>query len=74
MAMELSICLYRDHRIVAVTSCVVPGPRTSIVRGNNVRETSEKRRHKKVQEITQNVANVLCFYAIKEIEHGFSMH
>ena len=58
----------------AVTRCVLPGPRTSIVRGNCVRETSVKRRNKIVQDITRNVANVFSFYAIIAIEHGFSMH
>ena len=48
--------------------------RTSIVRGNCVRETSVKRRNKIVQEITRNVANVFSFYAIIAIEHVFSMH
>ena len=62
------------HRIAAVTRCVVPGPRTSLVRGNGVRETSVKRRNKIVQEITRNVANVFTFYAIIAIEHNFSMH
>ena len=57
-----------------VTRCVLPGPRTSIVRGNYVRETSLKRRNKIVQEITRNVANVFSFYAIIAIEHAFSMH
>ena len=33
-------------RFAAVTRCVLPGPRTSIVRGNCVRETSVKRRNK----------------------------
>ena len=32
-----------------------------------------KRRNKIVQEITPNVANVLSFYAIIAIEHGFPM-
>ena len=50
------------------------GPRTCIVCGNYVRETSVKRRNKIVQEITQNVANVFSFYAIIAIKHGFSMH
>ena len=58
----------------AVTRCVGPGPRTSIVSGNCVRETSVKRRNKIVQEITRNIANVFSFYAIIAIEHGFSMH
>ena len=49
-------------------------PRTSIVRGNCVRETSVKRRNKIVQELTRNVANVFSFYAIIAIEHVFSMH
>ena len=53
--------------------CVVPGPRTNIVRGNYVRDTSVKRRNKIVQEITRNVANIFSFYAIIAIEHGFSM-
>ena len=52
----------------------MPGPRTSIVGGNYVHETSVKRRNKIVQEITRNVANALSFYAIIAIEHGFSMH
>ena len=68
------ICLNRGHRIAAVTRCVLPGPRTSIVRGNCVRETSVKRRNKIMQEITRNVANIFTFYAIIAIEHGFSMH
>ena len=55
----------------AVTRYVLPGPRTNIVRGNCVRETSVKRRNKIVQEITRNVANVFSFYAIIAIEHGF---
>ena len=50
----------------------MPGPRSSIVRGNYVRDTSVKRRNKIVQEITRNVANVFSFYAIIVIEHGFS--
>ena len=62
------------HRFAAVTRCVLPGPRTSIVRGNYVRETSVKRRNKIVQEIWRNVANVFRFYTIIAIEHGFSMH
>ena len=62
------------HRFAAVTRCVLPGPRTSIVRGNCVRERSVKRRNKIVQEITRNVENVYSFYAIIAIEHGFSMH
>ena len=59
---------------IAVTRCVLPGLRTSIVRANCVREISVKRRNKIVQEITRNVANVFSFYAIIAIEHGFSMH
>ena len=59
------------HRFAAVTRCVLLGPRTSIVRGNCVRETSVKRRNKIVQEIMRNVANVLSFYAIIAIEHDF---
>ena len=62
------------HRFAAVTRCVLPGPRASIVRGNNVSETSVKRRNKIVQEITRNVANVFSFYAIIATEAGFSMH
>ena len=62
------------HRFAAVTRCVLPGPRRSIVRGNYVRETSVKRRNKLVQEITQNVTNVFSFYAIIAIKHGFSIH
>ena len=61
MATQLSIWSYRGHKIAAVTRCVLPCPRTSIVRGNCVRETSVKRRNKIVQEITRNVANVLSF-------------
>ena len=61
-------------RFAALTRCVLPGPRTSIVRGNCVRETSVKRRNKIVQEITRNVASIFSFYAIIAIEHGFSMH
>ena len=53
---------------------VLPGHRTSIVRGICVCETSVKRRNKIVQEITQNVANVFSFYAIIAVKHGFSMH
>ena len=51
--------------------CIVPGPRTSTVRGNGVHETSVKRRNKIVQEFTRNVANVTTFYAIIAIEHVF---
>ena len=53
---------------------VLPRPRTSIDRGNCVREASVKRRNKIVQEIMRNVANVSTFNAIIAIEHGFSMH
>ena len=53
---------------------LLPGPRTSIVRGNYVRETSVKRRKKIMQEITQNVANIFSFYAIIAIEHVLSLH
>ena len=66
--------LIPGHRIVAVTRCVLPCPRTSIVLGNSVRATSLKRPNKIVQEITQNVANVFSFYAIIAIKYGFSMH
>ena len=62
------------HGFAAVTRCVLPCPRTSILRGNYVRETSVKRRNKIVQEITRNLANVFSFYAIIAIEHGVSMH
>ena len=62
------------QKIAAVTRCVLPGPKTSIVRGNCICETSVKRQNKLVQEITQNEANVYSFYAIIAIEHGFSMH
>ena len=62
------------QNIAAATRCVLPCPRTSIVRGNSVRATSVKRRNKIVQEITRNVANIFSFYAIIAIEHGFSMH
>ena len=41
----------------------IPGPQTSV-----------ERRNKIVQEITRNLANILSFYAIIAIEHGFSMH
>ena len=37
------------------------GPRTSIIRGNYVHETSVKRRNKIVQDITRNVTNVFSF-------------
>ena len=40
-ATQLSIWSYRGHRSAAVTRCVLPGPRTSIVRGNCVRETKQ---------------------------------
>ena len=53
---------------------LMQGPRTSIVHGNCVRETSVKKRNKIVHEITRNVANVFSFYAMIAIEHGFSMH
>ena len=66
--------LLPGHRIAAVIRCVLPGPRTSIVHGNCIRETSVKRQNKIVQEITQNVGNVFSFYAIIAIEHGCSMH
>ena len=62
------------HIFAAITRCVLPGPRTSIVRGNYVRETSVNRRNKIVQEITRNVANVFSSYETIAIEHGFSMH
>ena len=71
MATQLSICVYRGHRIGALTRCIVHGPRTSIVGRNCVRETSVKRRSKIVQEIMQNVANIFTFYAIIANEHGF---
>ena len=62
------------HSFTAVMRCALPGPRTSIVHGNSVHETSVKRRNKIVQEITRNVANVFSFYVTIAIEHGFSMH
>ena len=57
--------------ICCVARCVLPGPKTSIVRENCVRKISVKRRNEIVQEITRNVANVFSFYAIIAIEHGF---
>ena len=66
--------LIPGHRIAAVTRCVMPCPRTSIVRGNSVRATSVKRRNKIVQDIMPNVANVFNFYAIIAIDRGFSMY
>ena len=66
--------LIPGHRIAAIMKCVLPCPRTSIVRGNSIHATSVKRRNKIVQDIMQNVANVFNFYAIIVIEHGFSMH
>ena len=74
MATQISIWSYWGHRFATVTRCVLPGPRTSIVSANCVRETSVKRGNKVVQEIMRNVANVFSFYAIIAIEHGFSMH
>ena len=62
--MQLSICSYWGLRFEAVTRRVLPGPRTSIVRGNYVCETSVKSRNKIVQDIMQNVGNVFNFYAI----------
>ena len=49
------------HRFAAVTRCVLPSPRKSIVHGNYVRKTSVKRRNKIVQEITRNVAMLSVF-------------
>ena len=49
-------------------------PRTSIVRGNYVRETSVKRRNKIVQEITRNVANVFSFLCNNSDRTWFFMH
>ena len=72
--MQLSIRPYRGHRFAAITRCVLPGPRMSIVPGNYVRETSVKKRNKIVQEITRIVANVFSFNAIIVIEHVFSVH
>ena len=51
--------------------CVLPCPRTSIVRENSGRATSVKRGNKIVREMTRNVANVFSFYAIIAIEHSF---
>ena len=69
-----SICSYRGHIIAAVTRCVLPCPRTIIVRGNSVRATSVKVKQNSARKKTRNVANVFSFYAIIAIEHGFSMH
>ena len=63
--------LVPGHIIAAVTRCVLPGPRRSIVRGNYVHETPMKRQNKIVQEITRNLAIVYRYYAITAIEHGF---
>ena len=60
--------------LLPLRDVILPGPRTNIVRGNCIRETSVKRHNKIVREITRNVANVFSFYAIIAIEHGFSMH
>ena len=49
------------HRIAAITRCILPGPRTSIVHGNCILETSVKRRNKIEQEIMRNVENVFSF-------------
>ena len=57
--MQLSIWSYRGHRFVAITRCVLPRPRTSIVRGNCVHETSVKRRNKVVQR--NNAKCSKCF-------------
>ena len=56
---DLQICCRYD----------LSGPRTSIVHGNYVRETSVKRLNKIVQEIARNVANVFSCYAIIAIKH-----
>ena len=69
--MQLLIWSYWGHRFAAVTTCVLPGLRTSIVRGNCVHETSVKRWNKIVHEIMRNVANVFSFYAVIAIKHGF---
>ena len=61
------------HRFADVTRCVLSGPRTRLVRGNYVVETSVKRQNKIVQ-VVKIVANVFCFYVLIAIEHGFSMH
>ena len=60
----------RGHRMAAVTRCVLPGPRTSIVPGYCIGDRSVKTQNKIVQEITQNVANVFSFYVIIATEHG----
>ena len=62
------------QQICCCYDMLLSGPRTSIVHGNCVRETSMKRQNKIVQKITQNVANVFSFYVIIAIEHGFSIH
>ena len=56
----------------AVTRCVLPGPRTSIVGGNYVCKTSVKRRSKIVQKNNAKCNNFFSFYAIIAIKHGFS--
>ena len=72
----------------ATFNMIVPGPqillplrdmygptlKTNIARGNCFCGTSLNRRNKIVQQIRRNVTNVLSFYAIIVIEHGFSMH
>ena len=58
----------------ATFNMLVPGPQICCRYGDCVRGTSVKTRNKIVQEITRNVANVFCFYAIIAIEDGFSMH
>ena len=69
-----SCCPYEMYVYCPARRCVLPGPRTGIVRANSVRATSVKRRNKIVQEITRNVGNVFSFYAIIAIAHDFSMH
>ena len=53
---------------------VLYGPRTSIVRGNCVRETSVKRRKKKKARNNAKCSKCFQFYAIIAVEHSFSMH
>ena len=65
------MCSYWGHRNAALTKCVLPCPRMSIVRGNYVRMTSVKKQNKIVQEITRNVANVFSFYPIIAIGLSF---
>ena len=42
MATQVSIWSYRGHRFAAITRCVLPGPRTSIVRLRDIGETAKQ--------------------------------